>query len=153
MGRQSQLMWVGIAGFWFCGVPLGYTLAFPTHFGLSGLWLGSLTGALIVCKSASSSDSSYVLCVCWMCISDTCIMQHGLLAVTCCVTIMSGCWCLHACSDACTLWPTIAPYAHAHAHNSCLLHLVPVAACWQALLALQQRPSCKLCWNRNCCML
>ena len=50
MGRQSQLMWVGIAGFWGCGVPLGYTLAFPTKFGISGLWLGALAGSLIVGK-------------------------------------------------------------------------------------------------------
>ena len=50
MGRQSQLMWVGIAGFWGFGVPLGYTLAFHTSLGLSGLWVGSLTGALIVGK-------------------------------------------------------------------------------------------------------
>ena len=48
MGRQKQLMWVGIAGFWGAGVPLGYALAFPAHLRLSGLWLGQLAGSLIV---------------------------------------------------------------------------------------------------------
>lgn len=143
MGRQSQLMWVGIAGFWFCGVPLGYTLAFPTHFGLSGLWLGSLTGALIVCKSAPSSVSSYVLSLCWMCISGTCTKQQGLLAVTCCVTVMSGCWCMHACSDACALWQSTVPCARAHPYIPCflpLMKLVLAGSSWQALLAVVQQP-------------
>lgn len=51
MGRQAQLMWVGVVGYWGCGVPLGYTLAFHTNLHLSGLWFGSLTGALIVGKA------------------------------------------------------------------------------------------------------
>lgn len=50
MGRQKQLMWVGIAGFWGAGVPLGYALAFPAHLALSGLWLGQLAGSLVVGK-------------------------------------------------------------------------------------------------------
>ena len=55
MGRQKQLMWVGIGGFWGVGVPLGYTLAFPAHLRLSGLWLGQLAGSLIVGMARSSS--------------------------------------------------------------------------------------------------
>ena len=60
MGRQSQLMWVGVAGYWGCGVPLGYTLAFHTNLHLSGLWFGSLTGALIVGKAVQLNWSLIV---------------------------------------------------------------------------------------------
>lgn len=58
MGRQSQLMWVGVAGYWGCGVPMGYTLAFHTNLHLSGLWVGSLTGAVIVGKAAQMISCS-----------------------------------------------------------------------------------------------
>lgn len=50
MGRQKQLLWMGIAGFWGVGVPLGWALAFPAGLGLPGLWLGQLAGSLIVGK-------------------------------------------------------------------------------------------------------
>ena len=59
MGRQKQLMWVGIAGFWGAGVPLGYALAFPAHLRLSGLWLGQLAGSLIVGNGSSSQQSEH----------------------------------------------------------------------------------------------
>lgn len=61
MGQQSQLMWVGIAGYWGCGVPLGYTLAFHTNLQLAGLWFGALTGALIVGEPLLSSRLQLVV--------------------------------------------------------------------------------------------
>ena len=142
MGRQSQLMWVGIAGFWFCGVPLGYTLAFPTHFGLSGLWLGSLTGALIVCKSPSTLGPSHAVALCQKCLSDKCTVQrpacchmlyHSLghyhvrmLMLSCLYTLMTNC-AMRACTCSCFLFT--AP-----------VEPVLVAACRQALLALLHQP-------------
>lgn len=76
MGRQSQLMWVGIAGYWGFGVPLGYTLAFRTNLHLSGLWLGSLTGASIVGKPAPLTSCTAEKPTCPM----TCCLGSQLVA-------------------------------------------------------------------------
>lgn len=44
MGRQAQLVWCNVVGFWVVGTATGYTLAFRFHMGVSGLWLGINAG-------------------------------------------------------------------------------------------------------------
>lgn len=46
MGRQAQLVWCNILGFWVVGTLTGYMLAFKAHLGVSGLWLGINAGVL-----------------------------------------------------------------------------------------------------------
>lgn len=43
-GRQRQLMVYNIAGFWVCGVLLGYLLCFKAGLGVVGLWWGIASG-------------------------------------------------------------------------------------------------------------
>jgi MATE family multidrug resistance protein len=47
---RSPMLW-NLAGHWFIGLPLGYTLAFVMGFGVIGLWWGLSTG-LIICGVA-----------------------------------------------------------------------------------------------------
>jgi MATE family multidrug resistance protein len=47
---RSPMLW-NLAGHWFIGLPLGYTLCFVTGFGVIGLWWGLSTG-LIICGVA-----------------------------------------------------------------------------------------------------
>jgi MATE family multidrug resistance protein len=44
---RSPMLW-NLAGHWFIGLPLGYTLAFGFGLGVAGLWWGLSTG-LIIC--------------------------------------------------------------------------------------------------------
>ena len=36
-------IYVAIA-YWGIGIPVGYLLAFPMHFGVTGIWIGFVTG-------------------------------------------------------------------------------------------------------------
>jgi MATE family multidrug resistance protein len=47
---QTPMLW-NLAGHWFIGLPLGYTLAFVFGLGVVGLWWGLSTG-LIICGVA-----------------------------------------------------------------------------------------------------
>ena len=47
---RTPMLW-NLAGHWFIGLPLGYTLAFAFGFGVVGLWWGLSTG-LIICGVA-----------------------------------------------------------------------------------------------------
>jgi MATE family, multidrug efflux pump len=47
---RSPMLW-NLAGHWFIGLPLGYTLCFVLGFGVVGLWWGLSTG-LIICGIA-----------------------------------------------------------------------------------------------------
>lgn len=40
-------MWLGIITFWIIGIPAGYIFAFPLHFGVAGLWCGTVVGTFI----------------------------------------------------------------------------------------------------------
>jgi MATE family, multidrug efflux pump len=44
---RTAMLW-NLAGHWFIGLPLGYTLCFVTGLGVIGLWWGLSTG-LIIC--------------------------------------------------------------------------------------------------------
>lgn len=44
MGRQAQLVICNIVGFWIIGTLTGWSLAFPAHLGVSGLWIGIIAG-------------------------------------------------------------------------------------------------------------
>ncbi|KAK9809481.1 hypothetical protein WJX73_002316 [Symbiochloris irregularis] len=46
IGRQAQLLWINLFGFWAIGVLLGYYLTFPRHMGIKGLWVGLNTGLM-----------------------------------------------------------------------------------------------------------
>jgi multidrug resistance protein, MATE family len=47
---RSPMLW-NLAGHWFIGLPLGYTLCFTMGFGVIGLWWG-LSSGLIICGVA-----------------------------------------------------------------------------------------------------
>ena len=47
---RSPMLW-NLAGHWFIGLPLGYTLCFGAGFGVIGLWWGLSVG-LIICGIA-----------------------------------------------------------------------------------------------------
>jgi MATE family multidrug resistance protein len=47
---RSPMLW-NLAGHWFIGLPLGYTLCFTLSFGVIGLWWG-LSSGLIICGVA-----------------------------------------------------------------------------------------------------
>jgi MATE family multidrug resistance protein len=47
---RTPMLW-NLAGHWFIGLPLGYTLAFVVGLGVIGLWWGLSTG-LIICGVA-----------------------------------------------------------------------------------------------------
>ncbi len=47
---RTPMLW-NLAGHWFIGLPLGYTLCFALGFGVIGLWWGLSTG-LIICGIA-----------------------------------------------------------------------------------------------------
>jgi multidrug resistance protein, MATE family len=47
---RTPMLW-NLAGHWFIGLPLGYTLCFVLGFGVIGLWWGLSTG-LIICGIA-----------------------------------------------------------------------------------------------------
>jgi MATE family multidrug resistance protein len=47
---RTPMLW-NLAGHWFIGLPLGYTLCFVLDFGVIGLWWGLSTG-LIICGIA-----------------------------------------------------------------------------------------------------
>jgi len=47
---RTPMLW-NLAGHWFIGLPLGYTLCFTLGFGVIGLWWGLSTG-LIICGIA-----------------------------------------------------------------------------------------------------
>lgn len=49
MGRQAQLVLCNVLGFWIIGTLTGWSLAFPAHLGVSGLWIGIIAG---VCSCA-----------------------------------------------------------------------------------------------------
>jgi hypothetical protein len=146
-------MWVGVAGFWFCGVPLGYTLAFPTHFGLSGLWLGSLTGALIVCKSASTSDPSEVhLIVCSISALDVpSFLIHALRGVACLPShAFSALLCLGV--FARVLAQTLVHFGHQlrNAHMHMLMFHVHFTW-WSLCLKLHAGKHCWICSDNLAC--
>lgn len=44
LGRQASLMWFNILGFWMVGFTMGWALTFKARLGLSGIWLGILSG-------------------------------------------------------------------------------------------------------------
>ena len=44
MGRQAQLVLCNVLGFWIIGTLTGWSLAFPAHLGVSGLWIGIIAG-------------------------------------------------------------------------------------------------------------
>ena len=44
LGRQASLMWFNILGFWMVGFTMGWALTFKAGLGLSGIWLGILSG-------------------------------------------------------------------------------------------------------------
>jgi len=44
------MLW-NLAGHWFIGLPLGYTLCFVAGFGVIGLWWG-LSAGLMICAIA-----------------------------------------------------------------------------------------------------
>jgi MATE family multidrug resistance protein len=48
LGDTTTSMVANLAGHWFLGLPIGYTLAFPFGLGVTGLWLGLVSG-LISC--------------------------------------------------------------------------------------------------------
>ncbi|GLI65958.1 hypothetical protein VaNZ11_009639 [Volvox africanus] len=47
MGRQHQLMFYNLVGFWVMGVAFGWWLTFKARLGLMGLWIGIDTGDLV----------------------------------------------------------------------------------------------------------
>ena len=47
---RTPMLW-NLAGHWFIGLPLGYTLCFVSGLGVIGLWWGLSTG-LIICGIA-----------------------------------------------------------------------------------------------------
>jgi multidrug resistance protein, MATE family len=47
---RTPMLW-NLAGHWFVGLPLGYTLCFVSGYGIHGLWWGLSTG-LIICGVA-----------------------------------------------------------------------------------------------------
>jgi MATE family multidrug resistance protein len=47
---RTPMLW-NLAGHWFIGLPLGYSLCFVWGFGVTGLWWGLSTG-LIICGIA-----------------------------------------------------------------------------------------------------
>ena len=53
-------------GFWAVGFTTGWALTFKAHLGLSGIWLGILSGVFTtgVCPSAVARHRLYVSC-CW----------------------------------------------------------------------------------------
>jgi MATE family multidrug resistance protein len=53
---RTPMIW-NFAGHWLVGLPLGYMLAFPGGWGVTGLWIGLSTGLIIV---------GVVLLVVWM---------------------------------------------------------------------------------------
>ncbi|HEU5118051.1 MAG TPA: MATE family efflux transporter, partial [Isosphaeraceae bacterium] len=48
LGSTATSMFANLAGHWFIGLPVGYSLAFPLGLGVNGLWLGLASG-LISC--------------------------------------------------------------------------------------------------------
>jgi MATE family multidrug resistance protein len=44
---RTPMLW-NFAGHWVVGLPLGYMLAFPGNWGVTGLWVGLCTGLIIV---------------------------------------------------------------------------------------------------------
>ena len=44
LGRQASLMWFNILGFWVVGFTSGWALTFKAGLGLSGIWIGILSG-------------------------------------------------------------------------------------------------------------
>lgn len=44
---RTPMLW-NFAGHWLVGLPLGYVLTFPRHWGVVGLWVGLSTGLIIV---------------------------------------------------------------------------------------------------------
>lgn len=44
LGRQPQLLWVNLGGFWGVGMALGVLLTFKLGAGEIGLWWGLLAG-------------------------------------------------------------------------------------------------------------
>ncbi len=48
LGNTATSMVANLAGHWFIGLPVGYSLAFPLGLGVNGLWLGLASG-LISC--------------------------------------------------------------------------------------------------------
>ena len=44
LGRQASLMWFDILGFWMVGFTSGWALTFKAGLGLSGIWIGILSG-------------------------------------------------------------------------------------------------------------
>ncbi len=74
-------MWFNILGFWMVGFTTGWALTFKAGLGLSGIWLGilsgvtttgqfpcltavSLTQGLIASQTASSVQCPYLVWVC-----------------------------------------------------------------------------------------
>jgi Na+-driven multidrug efflux pump len=55
LGRQPQLLWVNLGGFWLVGMVLGIFLTFKAGLGEIGLWWGLLAG--ITATGARSSPS------------------------------------------------------------------------------------------------
>jgi MATE family multidrug resistance protein len=47
LGDTRMAMLWNLAGHWFIGLPLGYTLCFPLGLGVIGLWWGLSTGLMI----------------------------------------------------------------------------------------------------------
>ncbi|MEW5310402.1 MAG: hypothetical protein WDW38_002203 [Sanguina aurantia] len=46
-GRQHQLMFINLFGFWVCGVLVGALLCFKAGMGLRGLWWGTTIGDIV----------------------------------------------------------------------------------------------------------
>lgn len=66
LGRQASLMWFNIMGFWAVGFTTGWALTFKAHLGLSGIWLGILSGVSTtgVPPSAVAHHHVYSSCCC-----------------------------------------------------------------------------------------
>jgi multidrug resistance protein, MATE family len=48
LGDTRTPMITNLAGHWFFGLPVGYTLCFALGFGVIGLWIGLSVGLMVV---------------------------------------------------------------------------------------------------------
>jgi MATE family multidrug resistance protein len=48
LGETRIPMFVTLVGYWMLGLPIGWYLAFPRGMGARGLWLGLMTGLIVV---------------------------------------------------------------------------------------------------------
>ena len=65
LGRQASLMWFNILGFWMVGFTMGWALTFKAGLGLSGIWLGILSGVTTTgmpCAAYIAESSAFICC-------------------------------------------------------------------------------------------